>query len=369
MRVSYIITEIYILLTVLMYGCGQEEPTSTYVVEELSPSASFTVSPLSAKPGATFNVDASASFSRSGAALTFRWDWEDDGIWDTAFSTEKFATHSYDSLGYKSIRLEVKDKRGASVTTRREVFVTVASKEMILIPAGEFIMGSAEGVGNDDEHPQHKVYLDDFLIGKYEVTNQQYAEFLNAIGKNNDDAGHMFVKIDMTFIRYKNQIYKAVKGWEDYPVVGVSWYGANSYAEWEGGRLPTEAEWEKAARGSDGREWPWGNLWEAANCNSWESGPHSPAPVGSYPMGASPYGVNDLTGNVYEWLADWYQADYYKVSPLRNPKGPDSDEFRVLRGGSWAELANKCRPTIRFGQSPINGDSDFGFRIAKDVRE
>ena len=230
-------------------------------------------------------------------------------------------------------------------------------------------MGSAEGFGNDDEHPQHTVYLDDFLIGKYEVTNEQYAEFLNAIGKNDDGAGHIFVKLDIASIKFKNQIYKSVKRWEDYPVVGVSWYGAKAYAEWEGGRLPTEAEWEKVARGSDGREWPWGNLWGAANCNSWESGLHRPAPVGSYPMGASPYGVHDLAGNVYEWVADWYQADYYKASPLRNPKGPNSGDFRVLRSGSWAELANKCRPSVRFGQPPINGDSDFGFRIAKDVRD
>jgi formylglycine-generating enzyme required for sulfatase activity len=364
MRALSIIAGIYILSTILMYGCGQEEPTR---VHDGSLWASFTASPSRGEPGTVFSVDASASFSGSGTTLTFRWDWEDDGVWDTAFSTETLAAHSYDSLGYKTIRLEVKDERDISRTTKEEVLVTVASKEMILIPAGDFIMGSPEGVGNDDEHPQHTVYLDDFLIGKYEVTSEQYAEFLNAIGRHDDGSGHPFVNIDIVRIRCKDGIYKTIKGWEDHPAVGITWYGAKAYAEWAGGRLPTEAEWEKAARGEDGREWPWGNLWEMGRCNSLESGVHATAPVGSYPLGASPYGVHDLIGNVYEWLADWYQADYYKISPLRNPKGPDSGVFRVLRGGSWVEINDKCRPSVRFGQLLDSADADFGFRIARDI--
>ncbi|MFQ6115602.1 MAG: formylglycine-generating enzyme family protein, partial [bacterium] len=196
----------------------------------------------------------------------------------------------------------------------------------------------------------------------------QYAEFLNVIGQNTDGAGHVLADIDVAPIRFKNQVYKVLKGWEDHPVVGVSWYGAKAYAEWEGGRLPTEAEWEKAARGRDGFDWPWGNLWAAINCNSWEAGPHATTPVGSYPTGVSPYGVHDLTGNVYEWVADWYQADYYKISPQRNPRGPESGKFRILRGGSWAELKDLCRPAVRVGQPPESTDSDFGFRIAKDIR-
>jgi len=362
---SAIIAVLYILLTILVYGCGDEEPTSGSKAPP--PSASFTVSPSSGQPGTVFSFDASGSSGRS--ALKFRWDWEDDGVWDTTFSSETSAIHSYDLLGYKTIRLEVKDEIGLSRIAEEEVFLTVASKEMILIPAGEFIMGSPEGVGNDDERPRHTVYLDDFLISKYEVTNKQYVEFLNATGKNDDGVGHTFVNMDIARIRYKDQIYKMVKGWDDHPVVGLSWHGANAYAEWDGGRLPTEAEWEKAARGADGRKWPWGDLWEAANCNTLESGQHGTIPVGSYPMGASVYGVHDLTGNVYEWLADWYQADYYKSSPERNPKGPDSGAFRVLRGGSWAEPKERCRPSVRFGQPPESADSDFGFRIVRDERD
>ena len=366
MRVTYIMIGICILLLALTYGCGQDEPIHSG--NSLSPGVSFTVSPPSGSPETVFNVDASSSFSRSGTELKFRWDWEDDEIWDTDFSVEPLTTHIYGSLGYKNIRLEVKDEAGLSGTKKQEVFITVASKEMILIPAGEFIMGSPEGVGNDDEHPQHSVYLDDFLIGKYEVTNNQYVEFLNAVGRNDDGAGHEFVNMDIASIRLKNEEYKVLKGWEDDPVIGISWYGSIAYAEWEGGRLPTEAEWEKAARGEDGREWPWGSSWDIEKCNSLESGLQRSIAVGSYPMGASPYGVHDMAGNVYEWLADWYQDDYYESSPQQNPKGPESGAFRVLRGGSSAEVAAKCRPSTRFGQRPDDGgDSDFGFRIAKDV--
>jgi len=352
------------LLIALMAGCGQEQPP-THTGNMLEVSVSFTVSPSSGEPGTVFTVDASDSFSRSGT-LTFRWDWEDDGVWDTGFSAEAVATHHYNSLGYTTIRLEAKAESSTRTTTR-EVHLTVASKEMLLIPAGEFVMGSLDGVGNADEHPQHTVYLDAFLIGKYEVTNQQYVEFLNAIGVNDDGAGHVLVNTNIAAIKRKNGSYSVARKWGDLPVVGVSWYGAKAYAEWEGGRLPTEAEGEKAARGTDGREWPWGN-WEVGRCNSWESGIHSPAPVGSYPTGASPYGVQDLAGNVYEWVTDWHQADYYKMSPLRNPKGPDSGTFRIIRGGSWVEPGDKCRSPARVGQLPDSADSDFGFRIAQDVR-
>jgi formylglycine-generating enzyme required for sulfatase activity len=366
MRSLYTIVGIFVTLIALVCGCEQEKPVRSST--GLKPWASFEVTPVSGRPETTFSVDAASSFSKTGTELVFRWDWEDDGVWDTDLSAETSATHVYDSLGYRTIKLEVEDEEGMSATATREILVTVASKEMMLVPAGEFIMGSPEGVGNDDEHPQHQVYLDDFLIGKYEVTNNQYVEFLNAIGRNDDGNGHEFVNINIAPIRFRNEVYKVLKGWDNHPVVAVSWYGAKAYAEWEGGRLPTEAEWEKAARGTDGHEWPWGNFWELGRCNSLESGLFGTAAVGSFPTGISPYGVHDMTGNVYEWIADWYQDDYYAISPAQNPKGPDQGVFRVVRGGSCAEISGKCRPAVRFGQGPDEGgDSDFGFRIAKDV--
>jgi len=353
-----------LLLITALYGCEQKDNMS--IDDELYPSASFVVSPSKGGPSTVFSFDASKSFSRSGTVLSFRWDWDSDGVWDTKLTNENIATHIYESLGYKKARLEVKDENGLSQSTEREVYVTVASREMILIPAGEFLMGSPEGVGNDDEHPQHKVYLDSFYIGKYEVTNEQYAEFLNAIGKNEDSNGNLLFNKLITAIELKNDMYKAIKRWEDHPVVGVSWYGCKAYAEWSGGRLPTEAEWEKAARGNDGRKWPWGDLWVVGYCNSWETGIRDNTAVGSYPRGESSYGMQDMAGNVFEWINDWYQADYYTISPYKNPKGPDSGGFRLMKSGSWVESAQGVRISFRLGQFPSNTDTDSGFRIAKD---
>ena len=193
--------------------------------------------------------------------------------------------------------------------------------EMILIPAGEFIMGSPEGEGDANEHPQHPVFLNAFYIDKYEVTNALYKQFMSA-------TGHIAPLFwDDEEYNHPNQ-----------PVVRVTWHDAVAYAEWAGKRLPTEAEWEKAARGTDGRIYPWGNEWDSSKCNSGVSGDgyEYTAPVGSFPAGASPYGVMDMAGNVWEWCADWYDKDYYSSqSSQQNPKGPDSGTYRVLRGGSW----------------------------------
>lgn len=359
------LTGTYILMTAFLCGCGQRDRAS--VDDELYPSASFTVSPSNGGSNTIFNFDASASYSRSGTALSFRWDWDGDGTWDTGFSNEKYATYSYESLGYKTVILEVQDEKGISQSTKREIYVTEASKEMILIPAGEFLMGSPESIGNNDEHPQHKVYLDDFYIGKYEVTNEQYAEFLNAIGKNEDSDGNRLFNPDVTAVTIESSKYKTFRGWEDHPVIGVTWYGSKAYAEWAGGRLLTEAEWEKSARGNDNRKWTWGDLFGTGYCNSWEGGIHDTTSVGSYPKGASPYGVQDMAGNVFEWTNDWYQADYFKTSPYKNPKGPDIGGYRVLKGGSWVEFEDGVRISFKMGQHPSNTRTDTGFRIAKDM--
>jgi len=210
--------------------------------------------------------------------------------------------------------------------------------EMILIPAGEFLMGSPEGEGEDDEHPQHTVFLDAFYIDKYEVTNAQYKQFMDATG------------------------HRTPSYWNDgkynqpnQPVVGVSWEDAKGYAEWAGKRLPTEAQWEKTARGTDGRNYPWGNEWDSSKCNSKASGDgyEYTAPVGSFPAGASPYGVMDMAGNVWEWCLDAYQKDYYVRSPEHNPVNDSFTNgiFCVLRGGAWVNLdplVLRCAYRLRF---------------------
>ena len=226
--------------------------------------------------------------------------------------------------------------------------------EMILIPAGEFIMGSSEGEDDGDEHPQHTVFLDAFYIDKYEVTNAQYKQFMDATG------------------------HRAPEHWDDerfnqpdWPVEGVAWHDAVAYAKWAGKRLPTEAEWEKAARGTDGRRYPWGNEWDSSKCNSNGSsdGYEETAPVGSFPDGASPYGVMDMAGNVDEWCADLYDEDYYSRSPQQNPKGPDSGSSRVMRGGSGSmyDRIHNQRVTFRHGVIMSSKDYYNGFRCAQDV--
>ena len=186
---------------------------------------------------------------------------------------------------------------------------------MVLIEAGEFRMGSND---YDNEKPIHSVYVDAFYIDAYEVTNAEYAEFLNAKGKH-AEAGKEWYLIGnhLSRIEYVSRKYQVKAGYENHPVTFVSWYGAMAYAEWKGKRLPTEAEWEKAARGGlSGLKYPWGNAIDATNAN-YNRHVGDTTPVGKYP--ANGYGLYDMTGNVWEWCLDEYNANFYSVSPAQNP--------------------------------------------------
>ncbi len=230
--------------------------------------------------------------------------------------------------------------------------------ELIMIPAGEFLMGSND---YDNEKPSHRVYLNAYYIGKYEVTNEQFARFVNETGYN---AGGSWKE-------YYNS------GTADHPVVCVSWNDAVAYCDWANLRLPTEAEWEKAARGTDGRKYPWGNEWDVERCN-WSEGPElsgmaniysgrGTLPVGSFSSGESPYGCLDMAGNVWEWCSDWYGENYYSQSPSSNPVGPGSGEYRILRGGSWsADNPDYLRCANRGGGYPDLRLS-YGFRVCRSV--
>jgi formylglycine-generating enzyme required for sulfatase activity len=219
---------------------------------------------------------------------------------------------------------------------------------MVYVPAGEFLMGSSEAdaLAEDDEKPQHTVYLDAFWIDRTEVTNAQYRKCVEAGACLQPGC-------------WDNENYNA----PDQPVVCVTWDDARAYAAWAGGRLPTEAEWEKAARGTDGRIYPWGNSAPGCDKANYEGCVGRSATVGSYLTGASPYGVLDMAGNVQEWVADWYDGRYYGRSAARNPEGPDSGEYRVLRGGSWYRDPGLARCASRSGYIPDNFYSRVGLRV------
>jgi formylglycine-generating enzyme required for sulfatase activity len=230
--------------------------------------------------------------------------------------------------------------------------MAAAPDDMVLVPAGEFSMGSPEG--DPDEKPAHKVLINAFFMDKYEVTVKQYAAFLQESGGDRPSEWK-------TMNKTANQ---------NRPVMGVDWAEAARYCKWAGKRLPTEAEWEKAARGTDGRLYPWGNDPPTplhANYGKKEWNNHEAlVPVGTLEAGKSPYGIYDMAGNVWEWVSDWYDNDYYKHSPAESPAGPPTGGFKVIRGGSWNTSARNLRAADRYFDPPsFRSQYVPGFRCAK----
>lgn len=296
---------------------------------------------------------------------------------------------------------------------------------MVVVPATEFKRGTAEahpdlpanrlvpgkvkpteiklargweGWALEDERPQRTVRLKSFAIDRYEVTNAQYRKFLADVKKNGDDryAHPDQPKGKDHTPRYWKEFNPLLKDpdftrlaqfspmtftRDNTPVVGVDWFDAYAYAKWAGKRLPTEAEWELAARGTDGRRWPWGNDWQWGLCNivgekfgadvrsqgKEKDGYIYPAPVGSFAAGRSPYGCDDMAGNAAEWVGDWYAPDAYKTDSSENPRGPKTGAERVVRGGSSQNLPSNVRCAIRAHREPDFKTFILGFRCAKDL--
>ena len=229
-------------------------------------------------------------------------------------------------------------------------------EDMVYVPDGYFIMGDGNSSG-EEEKPPHQVYLKDFLIDRHEVSNINYEKFLQ-------ETGHPVPKY-----WYDEKFNKP-----NQPVVGVSWEDAAAYAKWANKRLPTEAEWEKAAKGPSGFIWPWGNdLGEKnnfslyLNINGTADNFEFTSPVDLFVLGISPYKAFNMLGNVWEWCQDWFGPHYYKRSPEINPQGPKTGVYKVLRGGSWVNKIYNVTTTRRIRNYPDMKLNIYGFRCAQSI--
>ena len=264
---------------------------------------------------------------------------------------------------------------------------------LVTIPGGTFDMGDSFGEGNSNELPVHPVTLSSFKMSKHDITNAQYAEFLNSVypeqikvvggviyavsDTSNSEpyfgtrAASFYSHIDFSGGVF-TVLFKGGRDMSDDPVVDISWYGANAFCDYYGYSLPTEAQWEYAARGGlSGNRFPWGNTITQSQAN-YSSGGYNPiwddgifpltSPVGSY--SANGYGLHDMAGNVWEWCSDWYNSSYYNISPNTNPTGPTAGIYRVIRGGSWNYTASFCRVAYRnsYGH-PYYRSFNIGFRV------
>ena len=266
-----------------------------------------------------------------------------------------------DFSGMVAMVPSVQQAQGATETLEK---IGKDGAPMILIPAGPFLMGVTKWArdGGRDEYPNHEVELPDYYIDKYEITNGRYLEFIRV-------TGHRVPKHrrDSSKDLWQGGLMPESIG--SSPVVNVDWFEAQAYCQWAGKRLPTEAEWEKAGKGTDDRRFPWGNVeptHKHLNFNQKWRGEQTLVPVGIYELGKSPYGLYDMAGNVWEWVADWYDATYYQRSPRINPQGPQKGTRKVLRSSGWQVETPQVRIFTRVASDPLDRNHSTGFRCAVD---
>lgn len=350
-------------------------------VNNTPPIARFNITQIlpPATPGTVdITLDASILYDATNNMedIEIRWDFDNDGVYDTPFTLEKTASYSYTSgIEPHFVKLLVRDGNGLTDA------VSLIVPEYVYVPAGNFQMGSLSG-SPADEQPRRTVYLDVFYIDRFEITNAQFASFLS------DNGNPEYYSSWMSITKLPDNSYVANDGFENFPVRYVDWIAAEAYVSWYNKRLPTEAEWEKAARGGEfldeagtlpnplpTRDYPWSaDEITAAYANYLIVGRPFDwlAPAGIYTgqlingvqtvNNASPYGAFDMLGNIAEWVSDWYKADYYSSSPTSNPTGPAAGEFKVFRGGSFDQEVDKIYITRRFQAIPTARPYIVGFR-------
>jgi len=352
--------------------------TSSYLPEY--PTAKFTIDPLSGDENTlfTFNASGCSDLQDDLALLQVRWDFDNNGSWDTDWSTEKIATHKYGQKGQFEIILQVRDLDANVIGTSKILTVGsggggIIELTFISIPGGTFDMGCTqsdqENCNTYDETPIRSTTVNAFQLSTYEITNTQFADFLNLVGCNPDGTlggtRLIFLGAENCKITYSGGAFAAVVGNHNFPVAQVTWSGAVEFCIYYGGRLPTEAEWEYAAKGGNnpgnytysGSNTIENVAWYAANSYAvnHDVGTKDPNQLGLY----------DMTGNVLEWCADWYAWDYYTLGENDNPTGPATGEERVIRGGSVYNGSDDCRSSDRYWNSPVSSGPGIGFRMAR----
>ncbi len=268
--------------------------------------------------------------------------------------TQKLVRFQEDVVTTKSHSEDLEMQLKETDEARKELQPDANKNRMYKIPGGAFAMGGREEDSPDNQRPAHSVHLSTFFIDPQPVTNQEYREFVNCTGHK-------------TPIHWQGG--SSPTGTARHPVVNVSWQDAKAFADWSGCRLPTEAEWEKAARGTDERLYPWGNRFvDGERCNNGNM-VGTTLPVDEFPLGRSPYGVWDMSGNVQEWCEDHFDEDSYKFSPATNPRGPEGGQERVMRGGFFSENRPGVRTTHRGSAPETTTRENIGFRLAMSSDE
>jgi formylglycine-generating enzyme required for sulfatase activity/serine/threonine protein kinase len=345
------------------------------------------------------------SWSRDGKMIVFQSDRSgDEDVWTMELDGSNWTQLTADPGRDSAAKWQPSDKDGSSSIPDQAsssnagdtLIAPIDGMTMVYIPAGKFLRGlTGEDVTNlsllcpecdphlySDQSPQREINLDGFWIDKTEVTNAQFAKFVSETGylTTAEQKGQSYVmdpdKDDFVYVdgadwRHPTGPSSNISGFEDYPVRQISWDDAVAYCTWAWRRLPTETEWEKAARGTDGRWFPWGNDPPDKNYLNFNFNQDGPAPVGSYLSGASPYGVMDMSGNLWEWTADFYSESYYRDAPDDNPQGPEKGEGYILRGGSWASGSRHymafVTTTYRMWNNSFIRSDVIGFRCVMDI--